>query len=168
MPRQTRTAPAHPLIHGCYVEEEHCSYYYGRYQPYRAAECQLGKTTMRKTRLFHGGELESADFGGKTFWTSSIERACEYGYSNDKRHVVYILLVNDSKERFFDENDDLYTEDMDNEERWEEQTRQIEVAFKNGATVFCAEDGWALDHRGRKVRRLSPALTQKMISHDRQ
>lgn len=109
----------------------------------------------KKTLLFHGGPLESEYFGGATFWTNLLARAKEYaGYSEtDPDYQIWAMRVDESKETFV-VDDDEDRGNLDADEAWDDQTQQIVAAFAAGATIFCSEDGWALNHRGRRVRRI--------------
>ncbi len=103
--------------------------------------------------FFHGGPLESERFGGFTYWTDSFSQAYDYAGKPGPDFELWAVLIDADKEIFAYEDDEGWF-DLEGDAVWDAQTDQIVSVLREGATVFRSEDGWALDHRNRHVRRL--------------
>ena len=112
---------------------------------------------------FHGGPLESEWFGGYTFWTPSFSRAYDYAGRLGPEFELWAVLIDEDNEIFaYDDDEGRAALDSD-DAAWDDQTAQIVAAFQEGATIFCSEDGWALDHRNRHVRCIPARWCQEII-----
>lgn len=105
---------------------------------------------MQKITLFHGGPLESENFGGATFWTWKLPQAIEY---MDGDGDLYMVEVDKLSEDIRDEQDYLpaagYSDADTSDANWDIQTQAIADAISDGATIVLCDDGWAISNAGR-------------------